>query len=239
MSTQRNCPICSRWAAVVSAAATSPATPHCALFGLNPRVAKTFFDLFYAAHKVHGSTSTAAGSRFAASCRQKFSNCSEDCTFCHAQKCPLRHQRHAASDDGRRRGERCLTMPVLRDRGALAAASSTLAAARRSAVAEDRGSRPRDERSRQHLPFLRRSARSAEEQALDLKNAGIRRVRHNLETSRKVLSKIVTACTWQGTSRHGCGCARKSAWKRAAAASSSAWEKRLKIASVSHSASRS
>jgi biotin synthase len=158
-------------------------------------------DLFYAAHKVrrhfHGNRVT-----FCSILPTKFGNCSEDCKFC-AQSGhfdtgitphPMMEPEPVAE-----------AMRFARDHGASAF----------GIVNSGRGP------TRKEWPQLLEVIRATQEvdgichcvdigsldaeQARDLKAAGVRRVNHNLETSREFYPEIVTTHTWDDrveTARH-------------------------------------
>jgi biotin synthase len=150
------------------------------------------YDLFYAAHKVrrhfHGNRVT-----FCSILPTKFGNCSEDCAFC-AQSAhfdtgitphPLMQPEQAAD-----------AIRFARENGASAF----------GIVNSGRGP------SRKEWPELMEVVRAVnevegichcvdigtidEQQARELKEAGVRRVNHNIESSREFYPKIVTTHTW-------------------------------------------
>ncbi|HEY7158464.1 MAG TPA: biotin synthase BioB [Gemmataceae bacterium] len=151
------------------------------------------YDLFYAAHKVrrhfHGDRVT-----FCSILPTKFGNCSEDCKFCaqsgHFDTGITAHPMM----DGDEVAKACTDA---RDRGASAF----------GIVNSGRGPTKRE------WPKIMEAVRAmkevdgichcatlgtlTEEQARDLKNAGVRRINHNLETSREFYPQIVTTHTWQ------------------------------------------
>lgn len=151
------------------------------------------YDLFYAAHKVrrhfHGNRVT-----FCSILPTKFGNCSEDCKFC-AQSAHFDTgiAPHAMMDAN----EVADACQDARDRGASAF----------GIVNAGRGPTNRE------WPKIMDAVRAMKEvdgichcatlgtltesQALDLKAAGIRRINHNLETSREFYPQIVTTHTWQ------------------------------------------
>jgi biotin synthase len=162
------------------------------LFELDPR-GEEIFDLFYAAHKVrrhfHGNRVT-----FCSILPTKFGNCSEDCSFC-AQS--------AHFDTG-------IEPHPMMDGDAVQEACAD--AQKRGASAfgiVNAGRGP----TKREWPQIMEAVHAmkkvdgichcatlgtlTEEQALDLKNAGIRRINHNLETSKEFYPKIVTTHTWQ------------------------------------------
>jgi biotin synthase len=151
------------------------------------------YDLFYAAHKVrhhfHANRVT-----FCSILPTKFGHCSEDCKFC-AQSS------HFDTDikphpmmNGTEVEEACRDA---RDRGASAF----------GIVNSGRGP------TRKEWPKIMEAVKSMkevdgichcatlgtlnEDQARDLKEAGIRRINHNLETSREFYPQIVTTHTWE------------------------------------------
>jgi biotin synthase len=154
---------------------------------------EALYDLFYAAHKVrrhfHGDRVT-----FCSILPTKFGNCSEDCKFCaqsgHFDTGITAHPMM----DGDEVAKACTDA---RDRGASAF----------GIVNSGRGPTKRE------WPKIMEAVRAmkevdgichcatlgtlTEEQARDLKNAGVRRINHNLETSREFYPQIVTTHTWQ------------------------------------------
>jgi biotin synthase len=151
------------------------------------------YDLFYAAHKVrrhfHGDRVT-----FCSILPTKFGNCSEDCAFC-AQS--------AHFDTG-------ITPHPMMDGDEVARAcadSRDKGASAFGIVNSGRGPTQRE------WPRIMEAVHAmkevdgichcatlgtlTEEQAKDLKAAGVRRVNHNLETSREFYPKVVTTHTWQ------------------------------------------
>ncbi len=151
------------------------------------------YDLFYASHKVrrhfHGNRVT-----FCSILPTKFGNCSEDCAFC-AQS--------AHFDTG------ITPHPMM---GPDQVAEATRFAREHGASAlgiVNSGRGP----TRKEWPQIMEAVRAAaevdgichcvdigtlsEEQARDLKEAGVRRVNHNIETSREFYPRIVTTHTWQ------------------------------------------
>ncbi|HEY8506475.1 MAG TPA: biotin synthase BioB [Gemmataceae bacterium] len=163
-----------------------------ALFAL-PTGGEEVYDLFYAAHKVrrhfHGNRVT-----FCSIIPSKFGNCSEDCKFC-AQS--------AHFDTG-------ITPHPMMDAGQAAAACADARDRGASAfglVNSGRGP------NKKEWPKIMEAVRAinavdgichcatlgtlTEEQARDLKDAGIRRINHNLETSREYYPQVVTTHTWQ------------------------------------------
>ncbi len=151
------------------------------------------YDLFYAAHKVrrhfHGNRVT-----FCSILPTKFGNCSEDCKFC-AQS--------AHFDAG-------ITPHPMLDAGEVAKAcqdSRDKGASAFGIVNSGRGPTNRE------WPKIMEAVRAmkevdgichcatlgtlTEEQAQELKAAGVRRINHNLETSREFYPQIVTTHTWQ------------------------------------------
>src|SRR3954462_4145573 len=161
-----------------------------ALFALE---GEEVYDLFYAAHKVrrhfHGDKVT-----FCSILPTKFGNCSEDCGFCaqsaHFDVDVIPH----AMMDGEKVAEGC---KGARDNGASAF----------GIVNSGRGPTKRE------WPKIMEAVRAMkggdgichcatlgtldEGQARDLKQAGVRRINHNLETSREFYPQIVTTHTWQ------------------------------------------
>src|SRR6516225_7865003 len=162
------------------------------LFELDPH-GEDIFDLFYAAHKVrrhfHGNRVT-----FSSILPTKFGNCSEDCKFCaQSGHFDTGIQPHAMMDGA----EVARACSDARDRGASAF----------GIVNSGRGP------SKREWPKIMEAVRAMKdvdgichcatlgtltaEQALDLKNAGVRRINHNLETSCEFYPQIVTTHTWQ------------------------------------------
>jgi biotin synthase len=151
------------------------------------------YDLFYAAHKVrrhfHGNKVT-----FCSILPTKFGNCSEDCGFC-AQSAHFDTDitPHAMMD-GEQVAEACRSA---RDNGASAF----------GIVNSGRGPTKREWPKIMEAVHAMKEVDGichcatlgtlSEEQALDLKAAGVRRINHNLETSREFYPKIVTTHTWQ------------------------------------------
>jgi biotin synthase len=161
-----------------------------ALFALE---GEEVYDLFYAAHKVrrhfHGNQVT-----FCSILPTKFGNCSEDCKFC-AQS--------GYFDTG-------ITPHPMMDAGEVADAcrdSRDKGASAFGIVNSGRGP------SKREWPKIMEAVRAmkevdgichcatlgtlTEEQARDLKQAGVRRINHNLETSREFYPQIVTTHTWE------------------------------------------
>jgi biotin synthase len=161
-----------------------------ALFGLE---GEEVYDLFYAAHKVrrhfHGDKVT-----FCSILPTKFGNCSEDCAFC-AQSAhfDVDVTPHAMMD-GEQVAEACRSA---RDNGASAF----------GIVNSGRGPTKREWPKIMEAVHAMKEVDGichcatlgtlTEEQALDLKAAGVRRINHNLETSKEFYPKIVTTHTWQ------------------------------------------
>jgi biotin synthase len=151
------------------------------------------YDLFYAAHKVrrhfHGNRVT-----FCSILPTKFGNCSEDCAFC-AQSA---HFDTGITPHGMMEPEKIVdAVKFARDHGASAFGM----------VNSGRGP------TRKEWPQLMEAIHAvnevdgichcvdigtlSDEQARELKEAGVRRVNHNLEASREFYPKIVTTHTWQ------------------------------------------
>ena len=151
------------------------------------------YDLFYAAHKVrrhyHGNRVT-----FCSILPTKFGNCSEDCAFC-AQSAhfetgitphPMMNPEEVAS-----------ACESARDNGASAF----------GIVNSGRGPNKKEwPKILQAIEAMKKVdgichcatlGRLDEQQARDLKAIGVRRINHNLETSREYYPKIVTTHTWQ------------------------------------------
>ena len=179
---------------------------------------EALYDLFYAAHKVrrhfHGNRVT-----FCSILPTKFGNCSEDCKFC-AQSAHFDTGITAARDDGRRRGGQGLHRRP-RPRRQRLRHRQQRPRADQARMAEDHGSRPRHEGSGRHLPL--RHAGHAERGAGPRPERG-RRPPHqsqpgNLDASsiRRSSRRTPGRSAWTR-----CGWRSRSAWRRAAAASS-AW----------------
>ncbi len=161
-----------------------------ALFALE---GEAVYDLFYAAHKVrrhfHGNRVT-----FCSILPTKFGNCSEDCAFC-AQS--------GHFDTG------IVPHPMMDGESVKAACTSARdnGASAFGIVNSGRGPTKREwpkimeaVRAMKEVDGLCHCATLGtltEEQARDLKAAGVRRINHNLETSREFYPKIVTTHTWQ------------------------------------------
>jgi biotin synthase len=151
------------------------------------------YDLFYAAHKIrrhfHGNRVT-----FCSIVPAKFGHCSEDCKFC-AQSSYYDtgitpHQMMNGTDVAQ-------ACQDARDRGASAF----------GIVNSGRGP------TKKEWPKIMEAIRAikevdgichcatlgtlTEEQARDLKAAGVRRINHNLETSKEFYPQIVTTHTWE------------------------------------------
>lgn len=151
------------------------------------------YDLFYAAHKVrrhfHGNRVT-----FCSILPTKFGNCSEDCAFC-AQS--------AHFDTG-------ITPHPMMDAAEVTSACQSARDNGASAfgiVNSGRGPTTREwPKIMEAVHAIKKVdgichcatlGRLDESQARDLKQAGIRRINHNLETSREFYPQIVTTHTWQ------------------------------------------
>ena len=151
------------------------------------------YDLFYAAHKVrrhfHGDRVT-----FCSILPTKFGNCSEDCKFC-AQSAHFDTgvEAHAMMDGA----EVAAACASARDNGASAF----------GIVNSGRGPTKREWPKIMEAVHAMKGVdgichcatlgRLDEEQARDLKDAGVRRINHNLETSREYYPQIVTTHAWQ------------------------------------------
>ena len=151
------------------------------------------YDLFYAAHKVrhhfHGNRVT-----FCSILPTKFGHCSEDCAFCaqsaHFDTGITPH----AMMDGAEVAKACESA---RDNGASAF----------GIVNSGRGPTKREWPKIMEAVHAMKEVdgichcatlgRLTEHQARDLKDAGVRRINHNLETSREFYPQIVTTHTWQ------------------------------------------
>jgi biotin synthase len=161
-----------------------------ALFALE---GEAVYDLLYAAHKVrrhfHGNRVT-----FCSIVASKFGNCSEDCKFC-AQS--------AHFDTG-------ITPHPMMDAGDVAAACADARDRGASAfgiVNSGRGPSRHDwhrvmdaVRAMKEVDGICHCATLGaltEPQARELKAAGVRRINHNLETSREYYPQIVTTHSWQ------------------------------------------
>jgi biotin synthase len=151
------------------------------------------YDLFYAAHKVrrhfHGNRVT-----FCSILPTKFGNCSEDCKFC-AQS---GHYDTGITPHPMMSGEEVTAAcRDARDRGASAF----------GLVNSGRGPTQREwPKIMEAVQAIKEVdgichcatlGRLTEEQARDLKAAGVRRINHNLETSREFYPQIVTTHAWQ------------------------------------------
>ena len=154
---------------------------------------ESVYDLFYAAHKVrrhfHGDRVT-----FCSILPTKFGNCSEDCAFCaqsgHFDTGITPHPMM----DGAEVANACRDA---RDNGASAF----------GIVNSGRGP------TRHEWPRIMEAVRAMkevdgichcatlgtldEQQARDLKAAGVRRINHNLETSKEFFPKVVSTHSWQ------------------------------------------
>jgi biotin synthase len=151
------------------------------------------YDLFYAAHKVrrrfHGNKVT-----FCSILPTKFGNCSEDCKFC-AQS---GHFDTGITPNAMMDGDEVeAACRHARDNGASAF----------GIVNSGRGPTKREWPKIMEAVHAMKEVDGIchcatlgtldEEQARDLKAAGIRRINHNLETSREFYPQIVTTHTWQ------------------------------------------
>ncbi len=150
------------------------------------------YDLFYAAHKVrrhfHGNRVT-----FCSIVASKFGNCSEDCKFCAQSAHFDTHITPHPMMDADTVQQACQDS---RDRGASAF----------GIVNSGRGPNKKEWpkildaiRGMKKVDGICHCATLGEltpEQARDLKAAGIRRVNHNLETSKEYYGHIVTTHTW-------------------------------------------
>ncbi len=151
------------------------------------------YDLFYAAHKVrrhfHGNRVT-----FCSILPTKFGHCSEDCGFC-AQSAHFDTgiEPHAMMDAA----DVAKACASARDNGASAF----------GIVNSGRGPTKREWPKIMEAVHAMKEVDGIchcatlgtldEEQARDLKAAGVRRINHNLETSREFYPKVVTTHTWQ------------------------------------------
>src|SRR6266404_9791239 len=151
------------------------------------------YDLFYAAHKVrrhfHGNRVT-----FCSIVASKFGHCSEDCAFCaqsaHFDTGITPH----TMMDGKEVADACTDA---RNRGASAF----------GIVNSGRGPTKKEWPKIMEAIHAMKDVEGIchcatlgtldEEQARDLKAAGVRRINHNIETSREFYTKIVTTHTWQ------------------------------------------
>jgi biotin synthase len=155
------------------------------------------YDLFYAAHKVrrhfHGNRVT-----FCSIIPSKFGNCSEDCKFCaqsaHFDTGITPHSMMSADDVVK-------ACESARDRGASAFGIVN------SGRGPTRREWPQVMEVVQALNQVEGICHCVDigelsaEQARELKAAGVRRVNHNLETSREFYSQIVTTHTWDDRRR--------------------------------------
>jgi biotin synthase len=151
------------------------------------------YDLFYAANRVrrhfHGNKAT-----FCSILPTKFGNCSEDCGFC-AQSAHFETgiQPHPMMDAD----TVASACESARDNGASAF----------GIVNSGRGPNKREwPKIMEAIEGMKKVdgichcatlGRLDESQARDLKAAGIRRINHNIETSKEFFSQIVTTHTWQ------------------------------------------
>ena len=151
------------------------------------------YDLLYAAHKVrrhfHGNRVT-----FCSILPTKFGNCSEDCAFCaqsgHFDTGVTAHPMM----DGAEVARACADS---RDKGASAF----------GIVNSGRGPTKREWPKVMEAVHAMKDVDGichcatlgtlTEEQARDLKAAGVRRINHNLETSKEFFPKVVSTHTWQ------------------------------------------
>jgi biotin synthase len=151
------------------------------------------YDLFYAAHKVrrhfHGNRVT-----FCSILPTKFGNCSEDCKFCaQSGHFDTGIQPHAMMN-GEEVAQACADA---RDNGASAF----------GIVNSGRGPNQREWSKIMEAVHAMKKVDGichcatlgtlTEEQAKDLKAAGVRRINHNIETSKEFYPQIVTTHTWQ------------------------------------------
>jgi biotin synthase len=151
------------------------------------------YDLFYAAHKVrrhfHGNRVT-----FCSILPTKFGNCSEDCAFCaqsgHFDTGITPHPMMAGAEVA----QACTSA---RDNGASAfgIVNSGRGPTQREwpKILEAVGAM-KEVSGICHCATL---GRLTEEQARDLKAAGVRRINHNLETSKEFYPQVVTTHSWQ------------------------------------------
>jgi biotin synthase len=161
-----------------------------ALFALE---GEAVYDLFYAAHKVrrhfHGD-----GVTFCSILPTKFGNCSEDCKFCaQSGHYDTGIQPHPMMDAA----EVAKACADARDRGASAFGivnSGRGPTKREWPKIMDAVRAMKDVDGVCHCATL---GRLDEEQARDLKAAGVRRINHNLETSKEFYPQIVTTHDWQ------------------------------------------
>jgi len=154
---------------------------------------ETVYDLFYAAHKVrrhfHGDRVT-----FCSILPTKFGNCSEDCKFCAQSghyETGIQPHPMMSGDEVKK------AVADARDRGASAF----------GIVNSGRGPTPREWPKIMEAVHAMKEVdgichcatlgRLTEDQARDLKAAGVRRINHNLETSREFYPQIVTTHDWQ------------------------------------------
>src|SRR5262245_4574135 len=154
---------------------------------------EAIYDLFYAAHKVrrhfHGNRVT-----FCSIVPAKFGNCSEDCAFC-AQS--------AHFDTG-------ITPHTMMEPNQVVEAITFARDHGTSAFGIVNSGRGPTKKEWPQLMEVVRAVNEvdgichcvdigtiSEEQARELKEAGVRRVNHNIESSREFYPKIVTTHTWQ------------------------------------------
>lgn len=151
------------------------------------------YDLFYAANKVrrhfHGSQVT-----FCSILPTKFGNCSEDCAFCaqsahfdtgiEAHSMMSKEEVSQACESSRNNGASAFGI-VNSGRGPTAREWPEIMESVEAMKEVD---------GICHCATL---GRLNEQQARDLKEAGVRRINHNLETSREHYPNVVTTHTWQ------------------------------------------
>src|SRR5439155_1138544 len=151
------------------------------------------YDLFYAAHKVrrhfHGDRVT-----FCSILPTKFGNCSEDCKFCaqsgHYDTGITPHTMMEADEVAKACADS-------RDKGASAFGivnSGRGPTQREWPKIMEAVQAMKDVDGICHCATL---GRLTEDQARDLKAAGVRRINHNLETSKEFYPQIVTTHAWQ------------------------------------------
>ena len=162
------------------------------LFSL-PHDGEDVYDLFYAAHKVrrhfHGNKVT-----FCSILPSKFGNCSEDCAYCaqsahfdtgiEPHKMMEPDEVAGACEDSRNRGASAFGI-VNSGRGPNK---------KEWPAVMDAVKKMKDVDGICHCATL---GKLDESQARDLKEAGIRRINHNIETSREFFPEIVSTHSWQ------------------------------------------
>ncbi len=155
------------------------------------------YDLFYAAHKVrrhfHGNRVT-----FCSILPTKFGNCSEDCGFC-AQS--AHHDADVKAHPMMEPEEVAAACTDARDRGASAFGIVN------SGRGPNKKEWPKILAALQKMKEVNGICHCATlgeltpEQARDLAAVGVRRINHNLETSREFFPQVVTTHTWEDRMR--------------------------------------